>query len=51
LTYSIAANAFWRKRLDANLDTKLSWLDMREPGHRADAAPLQVLMDQWQQRF
>lgn len=43
--------AYWRKRLDAQRDLKLSWLGIREPGHRAGAAPIQVLMGQWQQRF
>jgi subtilisin family serine protease len=43
--------AFWRKRLPGNRDIKLSWLGIREPGHQADAAPMQVLMGQWQQRF
>lgn len=43
--------AFWRKRLPGNRDVKLSWLGIREPGHQANAAPMQVLMGQWQQRF
>ncbi|GGC98877.1 S8 family peptidase [Halopseudomonas salina] len=43
--------AFWRKRLPGNRDVKLSWLGIREPGHQADAPPMQVLMGQWQQRF
>lgn len=43
--------AYWRKRLDSHRDIKFSWLGIREPGHRAGAAPLQVVMGQWQQRF
>lgn len=43
--------AFWRKSLNGNRDIKLSWLGIREPGHNAGAAPMQVLMGQWQQRF
>jgi hypothetical protein len=30
---------------------KLSWLGIREPGHQAQAEPMQVFMAQWQQHF
>lgn len=42
---------FWQKPLWRDSDIKLSWLGIREPGHQAKAAPMQVIMGQWQQRF
>lgn len=41
----------WQRPLWANSDLKLSWLGIHQPGHQADAAPMQVVMGQWQQRF
>lgn len=43
--------AFWQKPVWQDSTVKLSWLGIREPGHQAQAAPMQVLMAQWQQRF
>ncbi|SDR90790.1 Serine protease, subtilisin family [Halopseudomonas xinjiangensis] len=43
--------AFWQKPVWKDSDVKLSWLGIREPGHQAQAGPMQVFMAQWQQRF
>jgi len=43
--------AFWQRPLSADSDLKLSWLGIRQPGHQAQAAPMQILMTQWQHRF
>lgn len=43
--------AFWQKPVWQDSTVKLSWLGIREPGHQAQAGPMQVFMAQWQQRF
>lgn len=43
--------AFWQRPLSADSDLKLSWLGIRQPGHQAQAAHMQLLMTQWQHRF
>ena len=47
----INLEAFWQEPVWKDSDVKLSWLGIREPGHQAQAGPMQVLMAQWQQRF
>lgn len=47
----INLEAFWQKPVWKDSDVKLSWLGIREPGHQANAGPMQVFMAQWQQRF
>ncbi|UAW99273.1 S8 family serine peptidase [Halopseudomonas nanhaiensis] len=47
----INLEAFWQKPVWKDSDVKLSWLGIREPGHQAQAGPMQVFMAQWQQRF
>ncbi|MFT6616314.1 MAG: subtilisin family serine protease [Halopseudomonas sp.] len=43
--------AFWQKPVWQGSTVKLSWLGIREPGHQAQAEPMQVFMAQWQQHF
>ncbi len=42
---------FWRRDTGHSGDLRVSWVGSRQPGHQANAAPMQAILLQWQQGF